>query len=571
MMFWIELGLVLATPAVAVAFPCLGARWFEVAERLLGKLAARPRLAVFTVGLAALGARAALLAILPIPDPWIHDEFSYLLAADTFAHGRLTNPSHPMWIHFETFHVLWHPTYASMYPPAQGLMMAFGQVVLGHPFWGLWLSMGLMCAAFCWMLQGWFSPKWALLGGLLIVVRFATFSYWVNSYMLGSVPATGGALLYGALPRLKKSMSVTDALLLGTGLAILANSRPYEGLIFSLPVGVALCVWICGKDRPSFRAAFFRLILPTGLVLVIVAAFMGYYFWRVTGSPWQMPQLFDRKLYAVAPYFVWQSPRPLPSYHHLLMKEFYLDYELPIWALTRSPLNVIAGLFVRAFQMWAFYVLPLFTLPLLIAAAIWPRGRSWHGISPETRFLMLAAAFFLTGYSLEVFMSPTYPSPGTCLLLALVIAAMRYVRTWQWRGKPAGVTVVRLIPVIAVTLVLLCAEWGPTLQAWEAHPDIWYYSHVMDPYRVMSDRARLLERLQSESGYHLVIVRYSPKHSPHLEWVFNGADIDRSKVVWARDMGREKNAELLNYFQGRRVWLVEPDVSPPRLSPYRNN
>jgi hypothetical protein len=49
--------------------------------------------------------------------------------------------------------------------------------------------------------------------------------------------------------------------------------------------------------------------------------------------------------------------------------------------------------------------------------------------------------------------------------------------------------------------------------------------------------------------------------------VFNGADIDASKVIWARDMGPQ-NAELLQYFSKRTAWLVEPDERPVKLTPY---
>src|SRR5436190_12921953 len=132
------------------------------------------------VALAPILIRAALLPVFPMPQPRIHDEFSHLLVADTLAHGRLANPVHPMWMHFESMHTLVRPVYVSAFPIASGFVMAGAQVLTGNPWIGVWLSVGLMCAALCWMLQGWVSPGWALLGGVLAAIRFGVFSYWMN-------------------------------------------------------------------------------------------------------------------------------------------------------------------------------------------------------------------------------------------------------------------------------------------------------------------------------------------------------------------------------------------------------
>jgi hypothetical protein len=84
----------------------------------------------------------------------------------------------------------------------------------------------------------------------------------------------------------------------------------------------------------------------------------------------------------------------------------------------------------------------------------------------------------------------------------------------------------------------------------------------------LSVRPKLVEWLEHNGGSHLVLVRYGESHILGEEWVYNSADIDRSPVVWARDMGTQKNVELLSYYRQRKVWLLMPDSSVARLLPY---
>ena len=65
-----------------------------------------------------------------------------------------------------------------------------------------------------------------------------------------------------------------------------------------------------------------------------------------------------------------------------------------------------------------------------------------------------------------------------------------------------------------------------------------------------------------------MVVRYSVDHPVLQEWVYNRADMDDAKIVWAREIPDVDLNPLLNYFRDRRVWLAEPDLPVPRLSVY---
>jgi hypothetical protein len=92
---------------------------------------------------------------------------------------------------------------------------------------------------------------------------------------------------------------------------------------------------------------------------------------------------------------------------------------------------------------------------------------------------------------------------------------------------------------------------------------MWY-----GPDHFGTERARVAAELEAMPGKQLVLVRYSDRHNALLEWVYNAADIDGAKVIWARDMDSSNNTELLRYYKDRHVWLVQPDNLPATLTPY---
>jgi len=169
----------------------------------------------------------------------------------------------------------------------------------------------------------------------------------------------------------------------------------------------------------------------------------------------------------------------------------------------------------------------------------------------------------MVGALLPVFFNPHYIAPITAAIYALILFALQRVRKWRPQGRRAGVAIVRFVAVIAIFMLVLRTAVPPSRADNVPFLATWYAPVVFDSYR-----AGLLAQLSAQPGLHLVIVRYGPNHVPANEWVYNRADIDGSKVVFARDMGSQKNHELLDYYKSRQIWVVNADEVPPRLSPY---
>jgi hypothetical protein len=548
--FWpsaeIALLLTLLFGLLALWKPALGESIFHKVEESLARFAQRKTLAVCLMFFGVVAIRLAVLPLLPVPVPGIHDEFSYLLMADTFAHGRLANPTHPMWMSFETFHVNWFPTYSSMYPPTQGFVLAIGQL-LGSPWIGVLLSDAAMCAAILWMLQAWMPARWALLGGVLAALNLGIASYWMNSYWGGAVAGAGGALVLGALARIWRRASVGNALLLGLGIAILANSRPYEGLLFCVPAGVWVIWWLLGKikSRDSISSRFRMVFLPVSVCILLTLAFIGYYNWRLTGNALLMPHVLNTRTYHTTPLFLWEHNKPARIYNNQQFEDFYNGWEREDYQTTWKAALAVTAEKVARLGVVLFWPGVLFLLPALPFAF------------RDRRMRILVVTFFVcvAGVFAVIWSAPHYAAPITGVVYALLGQSVRHLRTMKWNARPVGVALSRAL------VVLLVLSTGVNIVRRSCDP-LWW-TCTGDPSRVA-----VIKQLLDTPGKHLIVVRYSDDHNIHDEWVYNGADIDGSKVIWARELDSEQNSKLFAYFKDRHIWLVEPDTDNTEIKPY---
>jgi hypothetical protein len=496
-------SVVVAAIVLALTRAGVGSRWRLRAPR-------SPVTAYVVIAVVALLAAAARTIIVGEPrPPWFLDDYGYLLISDTFLHGRITNPPHPMRAYFISPYILQTPHYTAMYAPLEPLLLAFGRLIAGAPVVGLWIASAAAACGIAWAAAAIVTLDVAFAAGLLCAIHPIVL-YWADSMHGGALAAAGGALAIGGALRMPARRAVVA---MAVGFVILANTRPYEGFVVAcIAVALAIREW-----RAVAVAAGIACVLLSGTAVYDAA---------VTGNPFLMPYNAYNAQWLSAPNFIWQKPLPQHAYPNYEMAHTYdvfrryyersrhwRDFSVSVperiadmaWAIPTCEIWWLNGL--RAFA----------ALPLLFAFR-----RRWK--------LWVALAVFVAAI-LQITWWPQmqYLAPAAALFAVLYAAGV--ARMLETGRALAAVTCAGVLFVIAGVA----------------------YAGSLDDQRPPSPRNAVVEALHARAGKQLVIA-----DDRCLNVVFNGAAIDQEKIVFAHHVatGATGDAPLLAYYADREVWRL---------------
>ncbi|MGA2053283.1 MAG: hypothetical protein ABSH19_08230 [Opitutales bacterium] len=504
------------------------------------------------------GILASLLPIMRagIILPHEYDEFAYLLGAQTFLDGRLANPPHPLAPFFQTLHVLQQPTYASKYPPGQSLQLAAG-FLMGHPIFGVWVTIGLLAVAAAWMLRAVAPATWAALGGLLAAWQWGALTYWGRTYWGGSLFALAGMLVFGGMLRFVRRPSASSAGWAAVGAAIMALTRPYEGLWFCLiPALVMLARFAREIHAGTSRVVLTRWAMVGAAPLIAALVFLLIYNRAVTGDALTFPhQLYEKEVMPDVGLFVWDTPGPAPRNRHP-----EITYQLHRFdaGLLNQPNVSLADLLRYDFST----VLPLFAgfyLPGLFGLGlVWAIFGSQAWRRPAGRWALASfASLFAMMLTVRFFGFQHYAAAWAAPLAVLIALGFRGLCAFRWRGW-------RLRP-----------GWlGLVLVAWAVATLIHQTARGTFPPPWTLDRLVLTGNLEDQSALdhrgHVVFVMPAEGQPTFAEWVYNGPDIDAQPVIFARSLGPALDATVARYYPTRHLWQawLKPDGELDRLTPY---
>ncbi len=583
----VSIGCLILALLTVIVVPNIGTLIADGMQRLITRLRKLPVPAGWLLSATSVLGCAATTTFLFWPVPSVHDEFAYVLTADTFLEGRLTNPEHPFAEHFESWHILQSPSYQAKYPPAQGLALAIGDWLGGKKLFGVWMTLAIALLATGWACNAWLPQRWAILATFLLACNVPMSFAWGNSYWGGAVAMLGGSLLVGSLgyslnrlrPEHARSplcsgnpselvqnkgvksltadarptMNWRHAFALGSGLGILAASRPFEGALMALPLGL----FALTASWKLKRAQWLKFWLGAATATTVSMVPLLIYNQAVTSVALKMP------------YQIWTEQQGDALNRLLTPAMALLDHEanaisaeqrdwraveLARWLEVRSA-HRLAFVWHKLLQTYAFYFQGVLLIPLL--ALPW-------AIHRQRNLLWLVAAVVMVTLGSCTHLSAGHAHYVAGLTSALMILAMAGLRHLHIS-----------LPTIGRPLV------GGVLLAWGVAGTFAVGEEVVQRYHPRAHawakrQANLVEKLTTDDlsslAKQIVFVRYTPEHNVHQEWVYNAADIDAAPLVWANDLGDAANSQLVEYYWHRGVrsqcWLLNVDRGGEHLQAY---
>lgn len=603
----IEAYLALIIVAIALVFPAFGRRVFNTIRSILLPFARHPRLAVALAGILPVVLRLVLLVWEPVTPPRSMEEHNHLLQADTYAHWRLANPVHPLSILFYSYQIVTWPHYVSSRPPLSSIFFAVGEIFFHSPFLGNLLSVGILSACIYWMLLGWVPRLWAAFGSLLVVCQFCIFGYWVDSYWGPTAPILGGVILLGLAPRVSRHVKLVYALWFVVGISLLLGTRPYEGCFCVAVIVIFLLYPILWRAQErQWRPQITKFVIPVIAGCCLMIAAQIYYDIATTGKPLQMPYQIWRESQTAVPTFIWQPvaakrqtfafpgqlrfmnweiKRVEPLHRNLARTAYILlarhgisirDIVGPLmlipllcWSGTwifrrlawRQKLLILIGFLlliycmnnVDGYKWWS----GILNLEVLIALVL-----RWHDRHYRLPLLLVLIGTLATSFS--SFYMNNYFTPFVGAVIILIVTGLRNLSRWDRKGG-TGASLAGLLSL--GVLIVLAWQVSATLIK---HPPYAYSEMGYFNLRPFTVRSRLAAQLDTIPGKHLVLEPPTKDNiiSTNHDLVWNLADIDKQRIVWARDLRPTWTATAIHYYPDRKVWIVSGSNRNAHLEPY---
>jgi hypothetical protein len=278
---------------------------------------------------------------------------------------------------------------------------------------------------------------------------------------------------------------------------------------------------------------------PSVLLLACFGALQFYYYYRVTGSLFELPYTRQRQMYAAVGNLPWHTDThpPVLDYRHPEMRKFYTNWE-PTFQnddLPNTPRRWFRQVFFRTLTaLQLFPVHFLLALPALLLA--------WRARRVLPLFGILSAA--VVGLCIQAYLLPHYLAPISVVLVGLTVVALRYACAVSIWGRRFG------LPLVLAGLFSIGYGAKTAIS-----------NYLVDQREgFIPARQAVIQRLQAQSGSHLVFVRYTPQHDIQREWVYNHADIDKSQIIWARFYTEESRRALMRYYKNRSAWVLNADT-----------